>query len=66
MPKSKRPGTKARKKRFVIGRDGFGKIGAIEGIQLTPSARKRAVDAEREELSSEEHRQTIVRSFRKA
>jgi hypothetical protein len=66
MPKTKPSGTKGRKKSgFVIGRDSFGKISAVEGIRLTPAMKKRAADAEREGLSAEEYRQTIVRSYRK-
>ena len=67
MQKSKRSGAKAKKKGgFVIGRDSFGKISAVEGIRLTPTMKKRATDAEREGLSAEEHRCTIMRSYRKA
>jgi hypothetical protein len=66
MPKTKPSGTKVRKKSgFVIGRDSFGKISAVEGIRLTPAMKKRATDAERKGLSAEEYRQTIVRSYRK-
>jgi len=67
MSKPKRAGTKAKKKgSFVIGRDSFGKISAVEGIRLTPAMKKRATDAERKGLSAEEHRRTIMRSYRKA
>jgi hypothetical protein len=67
MPKTKQPDTKAKKRSgFVIGRDSFGKISAVEGIRLTPAMKKRASDAERRGLSAEEYRQTIVRSYRKA
>jgi hypothetical protein len=67
MPKAKRPGAKAKQKGgFVIGRDSFGKISAVEGIRLTPAMKKRATNAERKGLSAEEYRQTIVRSYRKA
>ena len=67
MQKSKRSGAKAKKKGgFVIGRDSFGKISAVEGIRLTPAMKKRATDAEREGLSAEEYRKTIERSYRKA
>lgn len=67
MPKVKQPDAKDRKKGgFVIGRDSFGKISAVEGIRLTPAMKKRAADAEREGLSAEEYRQTIVRAHRKA
>jgi len=67
MQKSKRAGAKAKKKGgFVIGRDSSGKISAVEGIRLTPTMKKRAMDAEREGLSAKEYRKTIVRSYRKA
>jgi len=67
MPKTKQPGTKAKKKGgFVIGRDSFGRISAVEGIRLTPTMKKRSADAERKGLSAEEYRQTIMRSYRKA
>jgi hypothetical protein len=66
MPKAKRSGAKAKKKGgFVIGRDSFGKISAVEGIRLTPAMKKRATNAERKGLSAEEYRQTIARSYRK-
>ncbi len=64
MPKAKRSGTKAKKKGgFLVGRDSFGKISAVEGIRLTPTMK--ATDAEREGLSAEEYRETIVRAYRK-
>jgi hypothetical protein len=66
MSKSKHPGTKAKKKGFVVGRDSFGKISAVEGIRLTPAMKKRAADAKRKGLSAEEYRQTIAHSYRKA
>jgi hypothetical protein len=67
MPKTKQSGAKAKKaSSFVIGRDSFGKISAVEGIRLTPTMKKRAAEAERKGLSAEEYRQTIVRSHRKA
>jgi hypothetical protein len=67
MPKSKRSDSKTEKKGgFVVGRDNFGKISAVEGIRLTPIMKKRASDAKRKGLSAEEYRQTIVRSYRKA
>jgi hypothetical protein len=65
MSKPRQPGTKPKKKGFVIGRSGFGKISAVEGIRLTPPMKKRAADAERNGLSAEQYRQTIVRSYRK-
>ena len=65
MSKPKQPSTKAKKKSFVIGRDSFSKISAVEGIRQTPVMKKRAIDAERKGLSAEEHRQAIMRSHRK-
>jgi len=66
MSKPKQPGTKVKKKGFVIGRAAFGKISAVEGIRLTPAMEKRAADAERKGLSAEEYRRAITRSYRKA
>jgi hypothetical protein len=67
MTKTKRSDAKGKKKGgFVVGRAGFGKISAVEGIRLTPAMKKRATDAERKGLSAEEYRRTIVRSYRKA
>ena len=66
MSKPKQPGAKAKKKGFVIGRASFSKISAVEGVRLTPAVKKRAAEAEREGLSAEEYRRTIVRSYRKA
>jgi hypothetical protein len=67
MTKAKQPGPRAKKRSgFVIGRESFGKISAVEGIQLTPAMKKRAADAERKGLSPEEYRQSIARSYRKA
>jgi hypothetical protein len=67
MTKAKQPGAKAKKKGgLVIGRAGFGKISAVEGIRLTPAMKKRAADAERKGLSAEEYRRAIMRSYRKA
>ena len=66
MAKQKKPTEKHGKSgRFVIGKDAFGKISAVEGIQMTPAMRKRASDARAKGLSAEEHRQAIIRSYRK-
>lgn len=50
---------------FVIGRAGFAKISAVEGIRLKPAMIKRAAKAAAKGLSAEECRLTIVRSYRK-
>ena len=66
MTKTKQSDAKAGKEGgFVIGRDSFGKISAVEGIRLTPAMKKRASEAERKGLSAEEYRETIVRAYRK-
>jgi hypothetical protein len=41
----------------------FAKISAVEGIVLSPGARKRAEDAERLGLSGAERRRRIVRAY---
>jgi hypothetical protein len=51
--------------RFVIGRERFAKISAVEGIRLTEAMEKRAEDKRTKGLSSEEYRQTIIGSHRK-
>ena len=51
--------------RFVIGSAGFGKISAVEGIQMTAAMKKRAGDARANELTAEEYRRTIIRAHRK-
>jgi hypothetical protein len=63
MPKRKQPATK--RAGFVIGRAGFAKISAVDGIRLTSAMKKRAVEAERKGASAKEFRQAIVRSHRK-
>jgi hypothetical protein len=50
---------------FVVGRAGFAKISAVEGIQLTQVMEKRASKARQKGLTAEEYRRTIVRSYRK-
>jgi hypothetical protein len=51
--------------RFVIGSAGFGKISAVEGIRTTGAMEKRASDARAKGLTAEEHRRTIIHSYRK-
>jgi hypothetical protein len=50
----------------VIGSADFGKISAVEGIQLTAAMEKRARDARAQGLTAEEYRRTIIRSYRKS
>jgi hypothetical protein len=66
MPKQKRTTGKNSKTGFVIGRAGFAKISAVEGIRLKPAMKTRATEAGRKGLSAEETRKAIVRAYRKA
>ena len=66
MPKQKRSTGKGSKTGFVLGRAGFTKISAVEGIRLKPAMEKRAAEAASKGLSAEEYRKMIVRSYRKA
>ena len=66
MPKQKQSSGKSGKTGFVIGRAGFAKISAVEGIRLKPAMDKRADEAASKGLSAEEYRKAIIRSHRKA
>lgn len=48
---------------FVLGRDRFAKISAVEGIALTDEMRMTLERFDRDGLSAEERRQVILRSF---
>jgi hypothetical protein len=66
MPKQRKsPGHSERTGRFVIGRERFAKISAVEGIELTEAMKKRADDKRAKGLSAEEYRRTIIGSYRK-
>jgi hypothetical protein len=49
---------------FVLGRAGFARISAVEGIALTPEMRAVLDSFDREGLSAEERRARIVARFR--
>jgi hypothetical protein len=66
MPKQKTSTGKSSKTGFVVGRAGFSKISAVEGIQLKPAMKQRAAEANSKGLSAEEYRKVIVRTHRKA
>jgi hypothetical protein len=51
--------------RMTLGRERFAKISAVEGIELTPRMKQRAVEFDRRELSAEERRRLIVHAHRK-
>jgi hypothetical protein len=65
MPKQKRSTGKTNKTGFVIGRAGFAKISAVEGVLLKPAMNKRAAEARSKGLSAEETRKAIIRAYRK-
>lgn len=58
---SKRPA-----KAYVIGRSGFAKISAVEGIQLTESMISDFREFDRRGLSADERRKAIGRKYGKA
>ena len=49
----------------VLGRERFAKISAIEGIELSPAAKRRAAEFDRLVLSPEERIRRIVAAHRK-
>ena len=49
----------------TLGRERFGKISAVEGIVLTRDMKKRAAEFDRQGLSAEERRRSIVSAHRK-
>jgi hypothetical protein len=66
MAKQKKTVTRdAKSGQFIVGSAGFGRISAVEGIQMTPAMKKRAGDARAKGLSAEEYRRTIIRTHRK-
>ena len=50
---------------LTLGRDRFAKISAVEGIVLTAKMKQRIAEFERQGLSAEERRTSIVRAYRK-
>ncbi len=66
MTKRKRTDAKRTKSSaFVLGKDGFAKISAVEGITMSASMLKRARTSAAKGLSAEETRKLIIRSYRK-
>jgi hypothetical protein len=66
MPKQESSTGKSGKKGFVVGRAGFTKISAAEGIRRKPAVKKRAAEAVSKDLSADEYRKLILRTYRKA
>jgi hypothetical protein len=66
MPKQKKSGGRSAKAgRLVIGRAGFAKISAVEGIHLTDAMEKRAKARRTKGLSAEEYRRSIISNHSK-
>lgn len=59
-PRSKRPSPKG----FILGRAGFARISAVEGIALTPEMQTTLERFDREGLSADERRRRIIAGFR--
>jgi hypothetical protein len=55
----------ATKSGFILGRSGFAKISAVEGIRLSSEMDKRFRDFDRQGLSAGERRRIIARTFAK-
>ena len=65
MTTPKKPAKKKRETGFVVGRAGFEKISAVEGIRLTTAMKKRAAISESKGLTEEESRDLIIQAYRK-
>jgi len=50
---------------FTLGRSGFAKISAVEGIRLSAEMEKRFGDFDRQGLSASDRREIIARTFAK-
>jgi hypothetical protein len=50
---------------FVIGRERFEKIGAVEGVKITPRMKKREAEFDKKGLSAEQRRKSIIEAHRK-
>jgi hypothetical protein len=48
---------------FVLGREGFARISAVEGIVLTPDMREAMESFDREGLTAAERRRAILKRF---
>jgi hypothetical protein len=51
--------------KFILGRERFAQISAVEGIKPTAAMKKRAAEFERQGLSPAERRREIIKIYRK-
>jgi hypothetical protein len=66
MPTHKKSGSNKRvSAKFVIGRERFTQISAVEGIKPTAAMKKRADTFEKQGLSDSERRREIIKAHRK-
>jgi hypothetical protein len=65
MAKQTKSVGRAKAGRLIIGRAGFAKISAVEGIRLTDAMEERAQDKRTKGLPAEEYRMAIVSSHRR-
>jgi hypothetical protein len=65
MSSQKNSSGKSKTAGFVIGRERFSKISAVEGIKLSGAMTKRIGDSDRKGLSAEQRREAIIRAHRK-
>jgi DUF1009 family protein len=66
MPIRRKTGSNKRvSAKFVIGRERFTQISAVEGIKPTAAMKKRAAEFERQGLSAAERRREIIKVHRK-
>jgi len=63
---TKKPATtRDAKSGFTLGREGFAKISAVEGIRLGADMERRFREFDRQELSAGDRRKIIARAFAK-
>jgi hypothetical protein len=65
MRKQKRSTGKTSETGFIVGRTGFAKISAVDGIRLKPAMKERAAEARSKGLSAEDYRKAIIGAYRK-
>jgi hypothetical protein len=65
MSSQKNTSRKNKTSGFVIGRERFSKISAVEGIKPSGAMKKRISDFDRKGLSAEQRREAIIRAHRK-
>jgi hypothetical protein len=59
------PSRKTTSSNFVLGRERFEKISAVEGIELSGAMKKRASELDRKGLTPEARRAAIIRAHSK-